>query len=62
MRSDSVTSSSGTLKKNVQCILSRLELFYYDWLSIKCCKFAVASVVAYVYVATGRVYWRTLCI
>ena len=42
-----MTSLSGTLFLNVQCVLSRLKSFYYDCLSIKCCIFGVASVVAF---------------
>ena len=58
MRSDSVTSSSGTFLQNTKwrhrlvlfpylniwCILSSLKSSYYDCLSIKCCIFGVASV------------------
>ena len=56
-----VTSLSGTFFLNVQCVFfSRLKSFYYDCLSIKYCIFGVASVVAFFYVANGRVYGRTI--
>ena len=42
-----MTSLSGTFFLNVRCVLSSLKSFYYDCLSIKCCIFGVASVVAF---------------
>ena len=55
-----MTPLSGTFFLNVQCVLSILKSFYYDCLSIKCCIVGVASVVAFFYVANGRVYGRTI--